>query len=145
MTGRAIRIERIARAQIERVFEAFVDPAHARQWWGPPDVATSIVEIDRRVGGVCRWVMHPAGVTRVLHGRIEALDPPRLLVMTNRWDDETTETRITLRLAPHPDGTHIVLIHEQLGPDADPAVFEAGWALALDSLDNFLTNTKDLP
>jgi uncharacterized protein YndB with AHSA1/START domain len=43
-------------------------------------------EIDLRVGGECRWVMHPEGRIAVLYGRIVDLDPPQLLVMTLRKD-----------------------------------------------------------
>ncbi|MFN0089388.1 MAG: SRPBCC domain-containing protein [Acidimicrobiales bacterium] len=111
---------------------------------GPPDVETSEVEIDLRVGGACRWVMHHGAATRVLHGRIEALDPPRLLVMTNRWDDERAETLITITLAEAGHGsTRIELVHDRIGPDADPALFEAGWAAALACLDRYLESTLE--
>src|SRR5687768_3470871 len=88
----SIRLERILNAPIERVFRAFVDPADAVRWWGPAGVRTSEVEIDLRVGGTCRWVMHPKGATAVLRGRILELDPPRLLVMTNQWDGDAAVT-----------------------------------------------------
>lgn len=79
-----VRLQRMLDAPVERVFRALTDPAVAVQWWGPADVRTSAVEIDLRVGGRCRWVMHPDGGRAVLHGEIVELDPPRLLVMTNR-------------------------------------------------------------
>lgn len=132
----AVHLERVVRAPIDRVFQAFVDPAEAVQWWGPVDVETSQVEIDLRVGGRCRWVMHPGGATTVLHGRIEALDPPTLLVMTNRWEGDVRETLITLRFVSIADATRVELTHERL--PTDPAAFEAGWVAALDSLAHHL-------
>ena len=97
MTAR-VRLERKFRAPLARVFGALVDPSQLVQWWGPPDVETSVAEIDLRVGGRCRWVMHPHGHAAVLHGRIVELDPPRLLVMTHRWDGEEAQTLVTIRL-----------------------------------------------
>ena len=51
------------------------------------------------------------GQIAVLHGRIVDLDPPELLVMTNRWDGQDEESLVTLRLTRVPTGTHLELIH----------------------------------
>jgi uncharacterized protein YndB with AHSA1/START domain len=59
--GEAVRLERTFAADIDRVFRAFTDPAELVHWWGPMNVPTSVAEIDLRVGGECRWVMHPGG------------------------------------------------------------------------------------
>jgi uncharacterized protein YndB with AHSA1/START domain len=100
--GEAVRLERTFRADIERVFRAFTEPAEVVLWWGPMNVRTSVAEIDLRVGGECRWVMHPEGQTAVMYGRILDLDPPRLLVMTNRWDGQDQDSIVTLRLTSIP-------------------------------------------
>jgi uncharacterized protein YndB with AHSA1/START domain len=102
--GDAVRLERIFEADIDRVFRAFTDPDELVHWWGPMNVRTSMAEIDLRVGGDCRWVMHPGGQTAVLYGRIVDLDPPHLLVMTNRWDGQNEESLVTLRLTESPHG-----------------------------------------
>jgi uncharacterized protein YndB with AHSA1/START domain len=96
--GDAVRLERTFQADIDRVFRAFTDPGELVHWWGPMDVRTSVAQIDLRVGGECRWVMHPSGQVAVLHGRIVDLDPARLLVMTNRWDRQDEESLRQLRL-----------------------------------------------
>lgn len=133
----AVRLERTFRADIERVFRAFTDPAELVLWWGPMNVRTSVAEIDLRVGGDCRWVMHPEGQTAVLHGRILELDPPWLLVMTNRWDRQDQDSLVTLRLTSVPKGTHLELIHERLPVGADPAQYQQGWDAALASLTSY--------
>ena len=94
MTAR-VDLERTFPAPAERVFRALVDPAQVVRWWGPPGVETSEAEIDLRIGGRCRWVMHPGGHRAVLHGRIVDLAPPTLLVMTHRWEGDTVETLVT--------------------------------------------------
>jgi uncharacterized protein YndB with AHSA1/START domain len=103
--GEAVRLERTFRADNERVFRAFTEPAEVVLWWAPMNVRTSVAEIDLRVGGECRWVMHPEGQTAVMYGRILDLDPPRLLVMTNRWDGQDQDSIVTLRLTSIPTGT----------------------------------------
>ncbi|MCE3274307.1 MAG: hypothetical protein K0R13_162 [Propionibacteriaceae bacterium] len=66
--GEAVRLERTFQADIDRVFRAFTDPGELVHWWGPMDVRTSVAQIDLRVGGECRWVMHPSGQVAVLYG-----------------------------------------------------------------------------
>jgi uncharacterized protein YndB with AHSA1/START domain len=143
MTAR-VRLERTFHAPPARVFGALVDPSQLVQWWGPPDVETSVAEIDLRVGGRCRWVMHPHGHVAVLHGRIVELDPPRLLVMTHRWDGDEAETLVTIRLEPAGDGTNLELIHERLPAGIDPGEFTAWWGRAFDSLSAHLERSTDM-
>jgi len=40
------------------VFEAFSDPIHLSQWWGPDGFSTTTQSFDFREGGVWRFVMH---------------------------------------------------------------------------------------
>jgi uncharacterized protein YndB with AHSA1/START domain len=134
----AVRLERTFQADIDRVFRAFTDPTELVHWWGPMDVRTSVAEIDLRVGGECRWVMHPEGQIAVLHGRIVELDPPVLLVMTNRWDGQDEESLVTLRLTSIPTGTHLELIHQRLPAGADPHRYRQGWEAALASLTRYI-------
>jgi len=42
----------------ELVFEAWSDPKHLAQWWGPDGFTTTTSAFDMRVGGVWRFVMH---------------------------------------------------------------------------------------
>jgi uncharacterized protein YndB with AHSA1/START domain len=138
----AVRLERVFDADIDRVFRAFTVPAEVVRWWGPMNVRTSVAEIDLRVGGECRWVMHPGGQTTVLHGRIVDLDPPRLLVMTNRWDGQTEDSLVTLRLTSVPTGTHLELIHRRLPTEEDPGQYQQGWDAALASLTRYLSKER---
>jgi uncharacterized protein YndB with AHSA1/START domain len=140
--GDAVRLERTFEADIERVFRAFTDPDELVRWWGPMDVRTSVAEIDLRVGGECRWVMHPEGQIAVLYGRIVDLVPPRLLVMTNRWDGQVQESLVTLRLTSVPTGTHLELIHQRLPAGADPLQYRQGWDAALASLNRHLSQER---
>ena len=63
------------------VFEAFTDPKHLAQWWGPNGFSTTTSSFDMRPGGVWRFVMHgPDG--RDYQNRItfEVVQPPERLV-----------------------------------------------------------------
>jgi uncharacterized protein YndB with AHSA1/START domain len=133
-----VRLERAYRAPISRVFRALTDPAELVRWWGPPDARTSAAEIDLRVGGACRWVMHPHGQRAVLHGRIIELDPPRLLVMAHHWEGDDAETVVTLRLTDLGDRTRLELVHSRLPATLDPEEFTRWWTAALGCLEHHL-------
>lgn len=60
---REIAIVRILRAPRSLVFQAWTDPKHIAQWWGPKGFTTRVIEMDVRPGGKWRYVMTgPEGV-----------------------------------------------------------------------------------
>lgn len=72
---------RVFDAPPELVFEAWTNPKHVAQWWGPRGFTNTIHEMDVRPGGVWRLVMHgPDGVD--YHNKIvflEVVKPERLV------------------------------------------------------------------
>lgn len=51
---------RIVNAAIEKVFSAWSDPEHLKNWWGPKGFTNTFHEFDFRVGG--KWVFTMYGV-----------------------------------------------------------------------------------
>jgi len=135
----AVRLQRLLNAPTARVFRALTDPAEAVRWWGPPDVHTSSVEIDLRVGGRCRWVMHPADGRAVLLGEIVEVDPPHLLVMTNRWEGNPAQSLVTIRLTAAGNQTLLELVHERLPRDAAVDDYDRWWTATVQALTTHLT------
>jgi uncharacterized protein YndB with AHSA1/START domain len=96
------------------VFEAWTDPKHLTQWWGPKGFTTTIHEMDVRPGGVWRFVMHgPDG--RDYNNRIvflEVVKPERLVYkhdpekgsepvsfqVTVTFAEEGAKTRLTMQM-----------------------------------------------
>jgi uncharacterized protein YndB with AHSA1/START domain len=96
------------------VFEAWTDPEHLAQWWGPHGFRTTTSSFDMRPGGVWRFVMHgPDG--RDYQNRItydEVVRPERIVyrhgggadvepvrfTTTVTFDDLGGKTRITMRM-----------------------------------------------
>jgi uncharacterized protein YndB with AHSA1/START domain len=78
---RELVFTRVYDAPRELVFEAWTDPKHVTQWWGPKGFTTTIHEMDVRPGGVWRLVMHgPDG--KDYNNRIvflEVVKPERLV------------------------------------------------------------------
>ena len=110
IADREIAITRTFDAPCELVFEAFTDPKHIVEWWGPDGFTTTTIEADIRPGGVWRFIMHgPDGVdyNNVIQ-YVEIVPPERLVyehgdgageihfsaVVT--FADEDGKTRVTM-------------------------------------------------
>ena len=76
------------------VFQAWTDPKHVGNWWGPHGFTTTTHEFDLRPGGVWRFVMHgPDG--RDYKNKIvfvEIVKPSRL-VYRHAGEDDTADIR----------------------------------------------------
>ena len=96
---RSIVGTRIFDAPRELVFEAWTDPKHLAQWWGPDGFTTTTSAFDMRPGGVWRFVMHgPDG--RDYENRVtfdEIVRPERIVYHHGGGDDvEPVQFRTTV-------------------------------------------------
>jgi uncharacterized protein YndB with AHSA1/START domain len=111
-SDREVVISRLLDAPRELVFEAWVDPKHVVNWWGPDGFRTTIREVAIRPGGIWRFTMHgPDGVDYL--NRIEFIEvkrPERLVYhhygegddqmhfhVTVTFDDQQGKTMLTMR------------------------------------------------
>lgn len=85
-SDREIHIERIFQASQARLWQAYTDPAHVKQWWGRGHPLT-VEQFDLRPGGHWRVVERtPTGEVHGFEGRFRAIAPPDRLEMTFDWD-----------------------------------------------------------
>jgi uncharacterized protein YndB with AHSA1/START domain len=115
---RDLRVTRRYRASPARVFDAWLDPAVARQWL----FATALrplahVEIDARMRGSFCFVdrQEAADVTRYTGEYLE-ITPPRRLVFTLCMAKHV-ETRVTVELVPLAKGCRLTVLHEKVPRD----------------------------
>jgi uncharacterized protein YndB with AHSA1/START domain len=137
-----ILITRVFGAPRELVFQAWTDPGHVAQWFGPEgfDTPRESVTVDLRVGGRFElgMVQRESGAVFPVRYEIVELDPPRLLVlrsepMPEMGMHEPTLTRIELH--DHGAKTRMSLSD---GPYTHSAHAEAGWNGAFAKLDAVL-------
>ena len=88
---REIVIRRAFDAPRRLVYEAYTTPALLRRWLGPRTWEMTVCEIDLRVAGAWRYVMHgPDGAEMTMRGVYREVVPPERLVTTERFDDDWT-------------------------------------------------------
>jgi uncharacterized protein YndB with AHSA1/START domain len=88
LTGQEVVITRTFAAPLALVWEAWTDPVHLKQWWGPTDSAVPEGEVELRVGGRFRLqVCGPHGGLYPCHGTFREIVPLERLVLSGEADD----------------------------------------------------------
>lgn len=132
-----LRIERTYQAPIERVFDAWTSPEVMRRWWqAERGWATSAAEVDLRVGGAVRVVMHDP-VKDAEHGGgglYTEIDRPHRLAFTWLWDRDTRRTLIEIDFVESGGATTVRFTHSGLWDEAAVRDHDGGWSRILDSL-----------
>jgi uncharacterized protein YndB with AHSA1/START domain len=135
----AIVLRRTYKAQPQRVFDAWTKPELAARFLGPGEVTVPEIEMDVRTGGTYRIVMlMPDGERFIALGTYREVRPPGKLSMTWRWEEDDPadewDSLLTLEFNAVPDGTELVLTHEQLRSVESRDRHEHGWSAILDQL-----------
>ena len=78
---REIILTRVFDAPRELVWEAWTDPKHVVNWWGPRGFTTTIEKMDVRPGGVWKHVMHGPDGTDYPNSSVfkEVVKPERIV------------------------------------------------------------------
>ncbi len=148
MSERRFVIERVLAAPPVEVFAAWGDAASMSAWMCPAaSIRGATIELDFRVGGRFRIVMHGEGSDFVQHGAYLAIDPPKRIVM--EWNSEwlpEAERRTLLRVELEPVGasrTRLVLTHEALPAGSSYDGHADGWTEILRRLGDHLSRGDD--
>ena len=140
-----LTITRQFAAPPERVFDAWLDPAVARNFFfATPDGEMQTVEIDARIGGRGLIVERRASGDAKHRIRFEEIERPKRLVFLFSADpaEEGQWTRVAIDIAPEGEGCTLTLTHEM---DPAWAAYEEqtrhGWTMILASLARTLGET----
>ena len=143
-----VEIVRVFDAPRALVWQAWTDPTMLGQWFGPRGFTSSVPELDLRVGGALRIVMHgPDGNDYPMKGMFREVVAPERLVFSSiaidnagnhQLEGETSVTLIeqggktTLTMKSHMVG--LMPIAPQM-----LAGMKAGWTQSIDKLEELVT------
>jgi uncharacterized protein YndB with AHSA1/START domain len=137
-----LRLERRFNAPAEAVFEAWMSAEVLKRWWpAGSDWETPIAEVDARVGGSLRLVMHsPEGEEFGGSGEYVEITPPERLVFTWTWDGHEGDAQLVeVEFNEHPDGTTtVVLTNRGLRDEESKRSHREGWQASFDNLERVL-------
>jgi uncharacterized protein YndB with AHSA1/START domain len=87
-----IRLKRIIDAPVEKVWQAWTEAEHIKQWWGPQDFTSPKCEIDLREGGSYLFCMrapeYQGGQDSYTTGTFNKIAPNERLEFTQSMADE---------------------------------------------------------
>jgi uncharacterized protein YndB with AHSA1/START domain len=140
--GYTLEIVRTFDAPAQEVFDAWTNEEVLRRWLhGQPEMETPIAEVDLRVGGRLRIVMHDrkAGQDHGATGEYRVVDPPRRLAFTWKWDDHDSEQQlIELEFTEHDGATTVRMTSYGIATEERLDSHREGWGVCLDNLDRAL-------
>lgn len=129
--GRRVRLERVIRADRERVFRAWTEAGEMKRWFAPQGFTIPEAEVDARPGGAFRVIMRaPDGSEHVARGAFRRVEPPSLVTFTWSWEsapEEPEETLVTVELSEEGASTRLRLVHEGFSTEAERESHEEGW------------------
>ena len=134
-----IALTRVFHAPRRRVYEAFTQPQHLREWWGPDRFTLASCEVDPRVGGALHLVMRaPDGRTYGFHGSyVEVLPPARLAFTADL--DEAPEHLLTTANFEEVDGSTWLTVRQTFPRSPEYAAGQRdGWSESLERLALYL-------
>ena len=108
-------IERLFDAPRDLVFEAWSDPKHLPQWFGPKGFKVETFEIDVRVGGVWRFNMiGPDGTVYPNRMRFRRIERPSLMEMDHGvdQDEDPGMFRFTVTFAEQSNGKTVLMMRQ---------------------------------
>jgi len=138
-----IEITRVFDAPRELVYQAWTEPQHMTQWWGPGVFTNHSCELDVRPGGAWQIVMRgPDGTDFRCEGIYSEVVAQERLVFTNDAVDQNGKPLLkgftSVTFADQGSKTKLILKTRAVGlVDFAPQMLrgmEAGWSQSLDSL-----------
>jgi uncharacterized protein YndB with AHSA1/START domain len=140
VTSVVLVVRRTINANPERLFDAWTQPQHLKQWWGPRSVVCIDAQVDLQVGGRYRIAnQFPDGKVLLISGEFETIERPHKLVYTWRLGAQAgTNERVSVTFEARGDATEVIVTHERILNPAARDQHEQGWVGCLEGLAQYL-------
>lgn len=139
----SLKLKRLIKAPLARVFAAWTTPADLMRWFGPGPWKVAAANLDLRPGGAWRVRFHSAAENREIeiHGAYREVTPPTRLVFTWASDNPRMnfgETLVTVDLADAGGATEVRITHEGFPSEPIQERHALGWQSCYDNLEKLL-------
>jgi uncharacterized protein YndB with AHSA1/START domain len=139
MTDATLEIKRVIAAPIERVFDAWMIHDQWESWIGPEGIKCEIPQMEPRVGGQYKIMMHLAtGQTMPVIGTYKIIERPTRIAFGWKMEGGEHDSLVTISLRDLGGKTELTLRHEGLLTPENRDGHGKGWNSALNKLEAFL-------
>ena len=140
--NRVVTIERTFNAPIDLVWQAWTQPEHIANWWGPKGMQTRVLEHNFTVGGKWKFAMKmPDGNDFISEGTYLEITAPKLLRTTADFKPMTEGVELEVHLEEVDGKTNFTfnVIHatEAYKIQQEKMGIYNGWGSAFDRLQVF--------
>jgi uncharacterized protein YndB with AHSA1/START domain len=144
---RTLTLRKTFDAPVELVWEAWTQPDHIAQWWGPKGMAIKVVEHNFKVGGKWKYVMPmPNGSEFISEGEYSEIVKLRKIVTSANFRPMTEGVEVRVMFEKTGDKTNFVfsVVHptEEYCKQQEKMGFYNGWGSTLSRLENHLGALK---
>jgi uncharacterized protein YndB with AHSA1/START domain len=137
-TTNTIRLHRVLRAPVERVFKAFLSPDAKCKWLPPYGFTGTMHHDDARVGGSHRmsFTNFSTGESHSFGGDYLEIVPNERITYTDRFDDPNLPgaMTVTVTLGRVLGGTDVQIVQEGVPSVIPPEMCYMGWQESLAQL-----------
>ena len=142
-SNRTLTIKRTFSAPLSLVWEAWTQPEHIAQWWGPKGMETKIIEHDFREGGKWEYAMKmPNGGDFIADGVYSVISEMEKIFTSANFKPMTEGVEMQSHFEADGDKTnftfHVVHETEEYCKQQEQMGFYNGWGSALDRLGKLL-------
>ena len=142
-SNRTVTLKRTLNAPIKLVWDAWTQPDHIAQWWGPKGMTTKIIEHDFRVGGQWKYTMDmPDGNEFVSDGVYTVIEELEKIFSTANFKPMTEGVEIQALFEANGDQTNFTfnVVHptEEYKIQQEKMGILNGWGSVFDRLETFV-------
>jgi uncharacterized protein YndB with AHSA1/START domain len=109
ISDREVVITRVLDAPRELVWEAWTNPKHIVNWWGPNGFTTTIEKMDLRVGGEWKYMMVGSDGMRYPNHMVYKEITPLCKLVSDHGDGERVWFEVTVTFHESGSGTMVTL------------------------------------
>jgi len=146
--NRTLTIKRTFSAPIKLVWEAWTQPEHVAQWWGPKGMNTEVIEHDFKVGGNWKYAMlMPDGKEFITEGVYSVIVELEKIFSSADFKPMTEGVEIQAIFEENGDNTNFIfnVVHptEEYCKQQEEMGFYNGWGSTFDRLNEYLEKDKN--
>lgn len=147
LNNRTLTLKRTFNAPLKLVWEAWTQPEHIAQWWGPKGMELKVVQHNFKVGGQWKYTMlMPDGNEFISEGTYSEIIEFQKIVTSADFKPMTEGVILQAIFEEKGKKTNLVfnVIHptEEYCKQQEKMGFYNGWGSAFERLENFVNSLK---
>ena len=142
--NRTLTLTRTFNAPVQLVWEAWTQPEHITQWWGPAGMEIKVVEHDFRPGGKWKYTMQmPDGSEFISDGVYRQIVKHEIIISSANFKPMTEGVEIQALFEANGDKTNFTfnVVHqtEEYCRQQEQMGFMNGWGSVFNRLETFVS------